>query len=363
MKKHLVLSRPISNAGDFLFLDKAMNLLKHVMPYDVFEFVHINQINKYSTDFLNKFSTIIYAGGPLFDNRFLRSDEFTLFNRLDEIKPKIHFLACGWYGNNGLPEEIYNYKFDNDVLSNLKKLDENGTIFGCRDYITERVLKNNGIKNTFMTGCCSWYDVDNLSITKFKSDVNNINHIVISDQGLTKNSKYHDIKFKQTINLVKLIKTKFPPVKITYVFQGGITTKYSANYNLHIKEFLEKNNIDYIDISGSSKGFSIYNTADLHIGYRVHSHIYCLSKRIPSILIEEDARGRGVNDALGLVHIQNYSVNNADTFAENQFLNKELNDYIDRLSINNFNDMRCVFEKINSVYNVLIKKYFDINFR
>lgn len=355
MKKHLVLSRPISNAGDFLFLDKAMDLLKHLMPYDVFEFIHINKLNEYSTEYLNKFSTIIYAGGPLFDNRFLSSNEFTLFNRLDEIKPKIHFLACGWYGNNGLPEEIYNYKFNNDVIFNLKKLDENGTIFGCRDYITERVLKNNGIKNTLMTGCCSWYDVDNLLITNFNSDVTNINHIVVSDQGLTKNSKYHDIKFKQTINLLKLINSKFHPVKITYVFQGGIVTKYSANYNLRIKEYLVNNNINYIDISGTSKGFSIYDTADLHIGYRVHSHIYCLSKRVPTILIEEDARGRGVNDALGLIHIQNYSVNNVDVFVENKFLNQEIKDYIDRLNTNDFDDLRNAFEKINKHYYNIIK--------
>lgn len=44
----------------------------------------------------------------------------------------------------------------------------------------------------------------------------------------------------------------------------------------------------------------------MHIGFRVHAHIYNLSRRNCSVLIEEDGRGAGVNQALGLCPITAY---------------------------------------------------------
>ena len=64
---------------------------------------------------------------------------------------------------------------------------------------------------------------------------------------------------------------------------------------------------DIIDISHSADGFSIYDDCDLHIGFRVHAHIYCLSMRKRSVLIEEDGRGAGVNQILGLPSLKSYS--------------------------------------------------------
>ena len=44
----------------------------------------------------------------------------------------------------------------------------------------------------------------------------------------------------------------------------------------------------------------LYLNCDLHIGYRVHAHLFCLSQRIPSILVSEDYRGVGQNLSLGM---------------------------------------------------------------
>jgi hypothetical protein len=41
------------------------------------------------------------------------------------------------------------------------------------------------------------------------------------------------------------------------------------------------------------------NTVDLHVGYRVHSHIFSLSQRKTSVLIGEDSRGIGQVAAMG----------------------------------------------------------------
>lgn len=60
------------------------------------------------------------------------------------------------------------------------------------------------------------------------------------------------------------------------------------------------------DIAYGSAGFSLYDGCDLHVGPRVHAHIYNLSQRKRSILIEEDSRGAGVNEPLGLWSIKAY---------------------------------------------------------
>ena len=37
-----------------------------------------------------------------------------------------------------------------------------------------------------------------------------------------------------------------------------------------------------------------YEKMDFHIGYRVHAHLYFLSRRVPTVLINEDGRGTGM---------------------------------------------------------------------
>ncbi len=63
---------------------------------------------------------------------------------------------------------------------------------------------------------------------------------------------------------------------------------------------------------------------DLHIGYRVHTNIYFLSHRKPSILITEDSRGKGLLDTLGCVGAIGYDYNSKIKHKLNKILNKML---------------------------------------
>ena len=64
---------------------------------------------------------------------------------------------------------------------------------------------------------------------------------------------------------------------------------------------------DIVLMDGTADSFKIYDDAYLHIGFRVHAHIYNLSQRKRTILIEEDDRGAGVNEALGLPSLLAYN--------------------------------------------------------
>jgi hypothetical protein len=56
-----------------------------------------------------------------------------------------------------------------------------------------------------------------------------------------------------------------------------------------------------VDITGAAEGFEVYDRAGLHIGYRVHAHLYSLSRAVPSYLVAEDSRGRGVHETVGML--------------------------------------------------------------
>ena len=144
--------------------------------------------------------------------------------------------------------------------------------------------------------------------------------------------------------LLEIIRTAYPQAHIKVLLHRGITQ--------HNKWLTEKQNqikIQYeIDtISGSSEGFQQYETCDLHIGFRVHAHIYNLSMGTPSILINEDARGNGVNDALGL---RNVSID--------KYLDKQLCNYFEYLAATDLQQYRQSCEAIKFYYTAM-QKYIE----
>ena len=60
---------------------------------------------------------------------------------------------------------------------------------------------------------------------------------------------------------------------------------------------------EVVDTSYDLERIRFYDECDLHVGYRVHSHLYFLSQRRPSFLLHEDGRGRGMSSALNVVGV------------------------------------------------------------
>ena len=159
------------------------------------------------------------------------------------------------------------------------------------------ILRNIGITDSVMTGCPAWYYLPKLN--DFNIDftgIDNVKTICISDSAKLENKALD-------IALFELLRKEFKKdTKIYYVMHRNNWNKLE-----NIKEASDKYGITTVSIAGSDTGLSIYDNCDIHIGFRVHAHIYNLSKRKYSILIEEDGRGAGVNDALGLPSITAYS--------------------------------------------------------
>lgn len=284
-----------------------------------------------------------------------------LVSDLNKLKIPIFALAMGWHGYDFMPVTTYNYYFDESSKILLKRIEENGFPLGCRDYYSEKVLHNNGIKNTVMTGCAAWYDLDYVNTTSIRND-GEIKNIVISDPANIKN-------LNELIEIIDFLKKRFPKVILKVAFHRGISADNFTSGRVgqateKICLVLQEKGVEFCDISYGCNGFDIYNDCDIHIGFRVHAHIYNLSQRRRSILVEEDGRGAGVNEALGLRHITAYDclkkidndfmrkvINRVPIYeTSSMYVCKELDDYLIDLERTNYKQMEWAFARMNYFY-------------
>lgn len=348
--RFMVITRAVVNAGDFLIVRKLNEVLEKIRPNDTF----INKSGFDSFDdeigLLNTMDGLIIGGGPGYDNRFLNPDNFPLFRHLDEIEVPIHFVGMGWYGKSAMPEHTKSYQFTDAALAILNRAAASGSMIGCRDFVTQRVLDDNQVPCTTMTGCPVWYDYQYLDCLEPRSKT--VKKIVLSDPGMTKEAIDHKPKAQQALQLAAIVRERFPHADFIYTFNGGIHTKYSTQCNLNILKGLEGLGIPAVDLTKEKNGFAIYDDADLHVGFRVHSHIYCLSKRIRSILVEEDARGFGVNEALGLPNISAFDPEQISgmQFVPSKTLAQDMDSALDGICTENI-EMYCkAFQSMKRTY-------------
>lgn len=106
----------------------------------------------------------------------------------------------------------------------------------------------------------------------------------------------------QSMYLLKKLKEKFNDAEILVSFHRGLEGSQRK-----IAKFAKNLNIEIYDAHGAAFKLGIYDDFDLHIGYRVHAHIYFLSMRKPSYLIMEDSRGYGIINTFGGCEISAYS--------------------------------------------------------
>ena len=293
--KIALLHGAVINSGDFLIKKRTVDLIKECyVTAEIKEYLR-NNISVENLMDINESDIVIIAGGPL-----LVRDIGILYaqNLCQYIKKPIMLLGVGWNGYNDNSNQINSYIFENNTKKFLERCVSDTKYIGCRDWYSVDVLRGNEIYNSLMTGCPAWYYLPMIGNSKLQfRGMNNVKKICISDSSNI-NNKILDIC------LIKYLRAEF----------NNNTEIYYAMHRddwrqIDLMKTLEdyKVNVEYI--SGTAEGFGIYDDCDIHIGFRVHAHIYNLSKRKFSILIEEDGRGAGVNDALGLTRIKAYLTN------------------------------------------------------
>ncbi len=303
--KILMLSGAYKNAGDFLIVERSRLLLKHFIPDCEIEMLMANEPLEDKLEYVNGFDWLVFPGGPGYLYNYY-PDFVRLTENLDDIKPKMIAVGMGWYGVDDSDRTVNQYCFTPKTLELYQRILKDCGFLACRDNYSVRVLKNSGLERAVMTGCPAWFDIPLAEQCELRSGIDyRFKKICVSDPAnIYENSG-------QCLELLKYLKRSYPESEIEFLFHRGTgadsnTDAFTGKLTAALKEEIQKLEITCTDISYDMERFHLYDDADLHIGYRVHAHIYNLSKRNISLLIEEDGRGAGVNEALGLPRLKAY---------------------------------------------------------
>lgn len=362
--KIALLSGAIKNAGDYLIVKRSKELLCSIYPNcTITQFERLLSLENYLSD-INNHDILIFGGGPGYIPN-LYPAHIPLVSDLNKIKIPIFVLGMGWFGQDDRSETLYNYSLTRDTLELFKRVEGDTKLLGCRDWFSVTALRNSGITGGYMTGCPAWYNLEFVNRIKVMRDLSQgIKKICVSDPAQLENA---DLAFQ----VVKYLRGNLPNSQIKFLFHRGdkadkFTHSSVGNKLQELRTKLEKMEVVCKNIAYAADGFKDYDDCDLHIGFRVHAHIYNLSRRNVSILIEEDGRGAGINNALGLDNIKayEYGINserngtriiNSVGHTPNTFLMYQLDDYISNLWNSNFLKMNNAFSSMNFYYHQMIE--------
>ena len=325
-KMIVILTGAIKNTGDYLIADRAKKLFRKFLDGNIVELNRFEPIGDH-LEIINRSRALILCGGPAY-TRNIFDGIYSISNYIDKIRVPVIPFGLGWCGD---PFPDYNsFRFTDLSSQILKKIHSDIPLSSCRDVITAEILKTHGIHNVKMTGCPVWYDQD--YIDKPLRKIEKIKSVVITTPA-------HQSLFLQTIELINLVKSKFPEASLFLSFHRGILPGLSTPPRKGLAYTIEAltgimRGYKIKDVSGDIKKIDFYKDCDLHIGYRVHAHLYFLSKRIPSLLINEDGRGFAFSKTLGFPEFNAYdkeTIRNLSSTIDNgietnfSFINKVLN--------------------------------------
>jgi hypothetical protein len=284
----VTLTGAFRNAGDHLIFDRAARLLKKYVDGDILN-LNRRDLPDSSYDTMNDARAIILCGGPAYQKN-IYPGIYPL--DLSRITTRVIPFGLGWKG--ALEEKPDDFEFSTASTSFLKSIHSSIDKSSCRDHLTVDVLANHGVTNVEMTGCPAWFDLDTMERDFGVSDPTNV---VLSDPAQFS---------KQSFEVIRLLRKRFPRAQLTLALHHGL---YPGLNRKGMQFALERL---LLTAYAKSLGFTVRNIAadlgamkdvytqcDLHIGYRVHAHIYCLSQRTASLLVSEDSRGIGQSLALG----------------------------------------------------------------
>jgi hypothetical protein len=310
--QYVILTGGKNNAGDYLIKYRAKELLRSLRPDR--EIVDYQAWLPFSTQQLieiNSSRALILCGGPALQN-MMRPTIYPMVKDISQIKVPIIMMGLGQKSPTGTWTDTYNYKLNKETHVLLRIIEKNGYLSSVRDYHSLNVLRNLGYFNVLMTGCPGLYDL------------NYINTPIVQKE-IKKVSFSAGVCFAESVNMEKLqkeciskLRDYFTEADFNVVFHHSIDkniflTRYGKLNNIYYKqkelsEWLDDNNINHVDISGSEQNLiNHYSFCDLHVGFRVHAHIFMNSISKPSVLISEDSRGKALKDVISGMIFDGYA--------------------------------------------------------
>lgn len=305
---YLLLTGAYNNVGDFLIVHRAKKLLEKYRPdREIIEVSRKKAFGSSLLDQVNGAKAVLITGGPAL-RRNIWPKMIKLSDDLSKIKSPILMYGIGWKNRNNSWQSALEFEFSEGTKELLRKIDGNGYTNSLRDYTSLAICDWNGLKNFQITGCPGMYNESGVPATvRIPEKVKSI--LISTGVSYLKDNEI----FRDLLYIADEIKRYFPDAAVKAAFHHStdrelLAAEYgskSPHVQFHGKtvslmEGFEKRGVESLDVSRDLDFFrDVYRSADAHIGYRVHGHIYTISSGKPSVLISEDSRGMGFKEIIG----------------------------------------------------------------
>jgi hypothetical protein len=277
------------NAGDHLIGARARALLGAYVDPDIVT-VDRKAMTPETYALFDRARAVLLCGGPAYQREIY--PKIYPIERERVAAPVVPF-GLGWKSAAHKPPETF--RFSPDATAFIKDVHARIPCSSARDPLTVEVLGHTGVTNVEMTGCPAWYDLERLETDYVFRET--VRTLVLSMPALMQPG---------VAELLAWLTTRFPDARRVASFHHGLVPAKTEKGRETGRSFIRfarearRAGWEIQGLAGSlARMEALYASADLHIGYRVHAHIFCLSQRISSILINEDARGVGQARAFG----------------------------------------------------------------
>ncbi len=291
------------NLGDYLIGARCEALLrKHHPDHELIRLPSWQSLEPHR-ELLERADALIILGGPGYQSHFWPG-VYPLTSSPKALPAPLIPMGLGWKGFPGDELTVRRHRFEPAAADLLRHTARQTPWMGCRDHFTRRVLNAEGIQNALMTGCPVWYHLPSLG----KAPVlpRHVERVVFTP---AQKPLYRD----QSVDAAAVVAARFPDAERICSFHRGIDAHdpeippADRVNNRFLADAIGNLGFEVRDVSGDLDKIEFYEDCAVHVGYRVHAHIHFLSRRYPSVLLHEDGRGRGVDDALGLPGVPAYS--------------------------------------------------------
>lgn len=301
---YVLLTGAKNNAGDYLIKERAISLLRRHRPdRELVDLDGWRPISDADLEVVNGAKALLLTGGPSVRPN-MRPDVYALRDDLDDIEVPITTFGVGWRGPSGDWALTRTQEFTPSSRALLDRVRADGLRHSVRDYHTLNVLGHAGLENVTMTGCPALYATDGELSFEPPENVGRVS-VSIGVRFATSPAMW-----RQTVALLGALRNTFPGAEVVAVFHHALDPSFVEAYGgrnkalfnaqTRLVQWLEAQGISFEDISGSAENLERhYETADLHVGYRVHAHIHMTSVGKPSLLLAEDSRGSALQKVLG----------------------------------------------------------------
>ena len=308
-ERYLVLTGAYNNAGDYLIASRAIALLRRFRPdRTVAEYTRKVISDREFKDAASTARAVLIAGGPAFRKDLVPGVVPEGINDILDMGVPVILFGVGWKHYSGTWQDAHRYGLNESTLQLLRVSAQHGYSHSCRDLHSRYIARRHGFDNVHVTGCPALFRETGVPASPVIPEL--VQRIVFSP-GVSYLRESGGMT--QLLYLARELRTRHPEATITAAFHHSLDREtlrsaYGAT-SIHVRRYartrqllrlLKSIGVEISDISGNLDAMrALYDSADAHIGYRVHGHVYMTSGGKPSVLLAEDNRALGFKDLIG----------------------------------------------------------------